>query len=99
MNQSNWHKPEEMKDVFCPQTLCFPDSGNLVTDAFYCEVGKGNKCGSWLWRPCGLCRGSGTKPVHDNGLPYSESISITCHECNGTGHDGSGYGRCGIGRM
>jgi hypothetical protein len=49
------------------------------------------KCNGWFWRPCDACD-TGTVINRDGDVLKH----VPCQVCNGTGHDGSGLGRCGL---
>jgi hypothetical protein len=89
MKQSNWFTPEEMKDVICLNGIM---TGSEI--AAVCLVGYGERCAAWRWRECPACEGAGNLSGWDNetGKP------IECDNCKGTGTDGTGVGRCGLGR-
>ena len=98
---SNWKKPEDAGVLCC--TIARTSHDELT------PIGcKGEKCAHWLWRPCRECSGTGTQEddfryvvfCEDTGkyrLPHKEEIPPEdCVFCNGSGHDGSGLGRCGL---
>lgn len=76
----NWKTVEDAKEMMC-----------AVLKGFECEA---DKCGHWLWRPCLFCNGNGyiTRVDKTCGVKQLDE----CGWCNGTGHDGSGLGRCGL---
>ena len=83
---SNWRKPENKAGD------CILDIMLKTNDLNYgvpCEI-----CPHWLWRPCLFCNGNGyiTRVDKTCGVKQLDE----CGWCNGTGHDGSGLGRCGL---
>jgi hypothetical protein len=61
-----------------------------------CAIMNGNTCmadhcAQWLWRPCEACD-TGAVIARDGNMLKNKN----CDVCNGTGHDGSGLGRCGL---
>ena len=82
---SNWRKPEE-KGSDCILDIILKT--NDLNDGVPCEI-----CPHWFWRPCGACDMGTVAAINGDKLQHAN-----CRVCNGTGHDGSGLGRCGLTR-
>jgi hypothetical protein len=78
-----WKTEEEAKI-----TTCFKQQ-RPVGGEYDFHPCLGSECGHWLPRPCPVCKGSGyaMADIH---------VQCICQECNGTGHDNSNLGRCGM---
>lgn len=82
---SNWRTPEEARELQC-----------AIMDGFTCMA---DSCALWRWRPCPKCKNGWTVEegwASGSGIHFKQYIK--CPLCNGTGHDGSGLGRCGFTR-
>ena len=80
---SNWRKPEN-KAGDCILDIMLKTNG--LNYGVPCEI-----CPHWFWRPCDACD-TGTVINRDS----NNLVHTKCQVCNGTGHDGSGLGRCGL---
>ena len=96
---SNWRTPEEAATKLCIYNLSTfvlisvnsiapPQTPEEIYKASVCIA---SKCAHWLWRPCEACD-TGTVISRDK----DKLKHTNCQVCNGTGHDGSGLGRCGL---
>ena len=83
---SNWRTPEEARELQC--AVLKPRTKDQQIHAVLCDA---DKCAHWLWRPCEACD-TGTVISRDK----DKLKHTNCQVCNGTGHDGSGLGRCGL---
>lgn len=94
---NNWKTPAEAKEL--QFAMLRPASINQQAHAVLCDA---DQCGHWLWRPCKRCNGNGVIPIDKNPMKFGPENHvpkwelIDCNCCNGTGHDGSGLGRCGL---
>jgi hypothetical protein len=97
-----WKTPEEARKkrcVFYYSSMIMLaisvrlSSGTVMADEQISEgvACRARSCAHWLWRPCDACD-TGTVINRDG----NNLIHTNCQVCKGTGHDGTGLGRCGL---